>query len=416
MGVIHSGHDAPKFTWKNAAVVLEVHGGRDQGWNRPGDETGTRKRKQAPPLSESSKSKKTRTSFSSHPLLRTPSFARLSTRSQKRRLESLEVEQKDESEGEQEPNDLSENPDKDKDEDEDEAYNPNNYYYNSSTPLIDARLRMWATEVFSSCGNRRHVIGIHASCFDIRFYFFDRTGVIYTEALQIGQTADAVSFVAAIIGMSLVSPFQLGLDPFFAPSPRLPWCKPSPDVLSPTNFMWTDLVHVEGAVVRVDGMDFVIEDLIMSSESIHGRGTTVFGVRPAVRADFVHSPSIQADSPSRRSVRETKPRLPHSSLANMASIDNGRLVLKLAWQIPSRQSEDVLLRLAEEKGVEGVIKLCKSSTLEPLSRGYRGKLVPRKMYVDRELRVQVLGPRCIPLKRVGDTKDFKEAFRALVRG
>lgn len=286
-----------------------------------------------------------------------------------------------------------------------------------STPLkrrIDTKLKVWATEVFRATGNRRHVIGIFASSFNIRFYFYDRAGIIYTEALQIQNTEDAVDFVSAVISLSLVSPFNLGMEPFFAPSPRLPHHHPA--FRPPPRFFnsWTDLSNAEGAIIQVDGVDFIIEDLIMSSGAIHGRGTTVFGVRPAPTVSSVSSDPLLLRKSARQA--DIRSRCPHSSLPQTLPPLDGRLILKLAWQVPSRQSEDALLRLAQEKGVEGVIKPYKSATLERLSKGFRGKLVPKKMYVDRELRVQILGPRSIPLKRVVDIQVFKEAFRSLVQG
>ena len=88
----------------------------------------------------------------------------------------------------------------------------------------------------------------------------------------------------------------------------------------------------------------------------------------------------------------------------------------MSWQLLSRQSEDAFLCLAESCGVEGVIRLYASTVAGRLSQGVRGRLAREDDYYDRELRVQVLGPRCTKLKNVKDIEDFKTAFRSLVRG
>ena len=270
-------------------------------------------------------------------------------------------------------------------------------------------LQQWATEVFSATGNHRHMIGMHASGFDVRLYFYDRAGVVYTRVLRIDEDQDAALFVRAVLRLTLASPLTLGLDPFFMPHPRCPYHfpirQPPPGYESP----WNSLSTPVGAVIQVEGVNFIVEDLIMSTGSLYGRGTTILGVRPAASPDAPEGPYLSSPWAGIRNRRV------HAESQGVPPVDE-RLILKLAWQVPSRQSEEELLRLAQEKGVEGVIRLYKSATLERLSRGYRGRLVPRKMYVDRELRVQVLGPRCIPLKRVGNIEDFKEAFRSLVRG
>ena len=276
-------------------------------------------------------------------------------------------------------------------------------------------LQQWATEVFRASGNRRHVIGIHASGFNIRFYFYDRAGVIYTRILDIEQDEDAALFVRAVLRLTMASPFVLGLDPFFAPSPRTPFHHPVSQLPLHLSHPSTSLTQTEGAVIRVEGVDFIVEDLIMSAGSLYGRGTTIFGVRPIgspSRPELPCSPSFHDCGSQGKHHRCHL----HEFLPQTLPPLDGRLILKLAWQVPSRQSEDKLLQLAQEKGVENLIRLYKSTTLERLSKGFRGKLVPKKMYVDRELRIQVLGPRCIPLKRIGNIEDFKEAFRSLVRG
>ena len=418
MGVVHLEGRTPEFSWNQAAVVLEVHNQNDWLVTRGLGRRRTRKRDRSPSPTLSSRSKRRKTSVTGDSFLRPASFAHLSTRAGNRRSESLEVRQQGEGDDDDEVSPYVTSSEgsslQESESDIDSEYGE----YVPPRSRVDVKLRQWAAEVFRDAGNRRHVIGIHASAFDIRFYFYDRAGLVFTEPLQIQLEEDAAFFVSAVISLSMMSPIRLGLDPFFAPNRRTPYHSPGLHPPLRTQSTWADLNETEGAIVRVDGVDFVIEDLITAT-GLYGRGTTIFGVRPAAPPDNQEFSSPAPPShPSRTRTRHAETSVPHShpTLASNLAYPEERLVLKLAWQVPSRQSEDELLKLAQEKGVEGVIKLYKSATLERLSEGFRGRLVPKKMYVDRELRVQVLGPRCIPLKRVSDTEDFKEAFRSLVRG
>lgn len=87
----------------------------------------------------------------------------------------------------------------------------------------------------------------------------------------------------------------------------------------------------------------------------------------------------------------------------------------LSWHIPRSQREDELLRIAEECGVQGVVRLYGSVIARRVSEGLRSRLVPTSMYADRELRVQVIGPLARPLYEIGDLETFKTAFRSLVK-
>lgn len=93
-----------------------------------------------------------------------------------------------------------------------------------------------------------------------------------------------------------------------------------------------------------------------------------------------------------------------------------RVIIKCAWQAVSKQPEDELFRLAHARGVGGLAKLYGSCTVGHLSQGVRGKICGQRAYQDRELRVQVMGPRCVPLYRVKDLETFKKAFTSLVEG
>lgn len=433
MAIIHSGESPPDFSWANAVVVVQVHGRNDQLEERTADFDAIRKRRRPPAASDSSHSKRRRTTpspFESRP--RSTSFVRLSNpQNPWARVPSMDDETsaggpKDEQvsnewrnsgegkEVEGEEFDESGNEAKHKNRSKDPDGSDESQYSIPSRPRLDSILKVWASEALHATANRRHLLGLHVSGLNMRFYIYDRAGIIYTQPLRIDHPDDALLFISAVLSLSMISPFNLGLEPFFAPTPRTRYydaIRPSKSSSSQlSSVAWTDLEKVEGKTVNVDGQDFVIEDLIMSTMAIHGRGTTVYGVHPVPPTSSADpsSPYAQPKSSLRRSARLSNhhPPLPVEE----------RLILKMSWQVTSRQSEDALLRLAEDKGVDGIIRLYKSEVVGRLSNSLRGKLVPKKMYVDRELRVQILGPRCIPLKRVGNIDDFKEAFRSLVRG
>ena len=103
-----------------------------------------------------------------------------------------------------------------------------------------------------------------------------------------------------------------------------------------------------------------------------------------------------------------------SSESALATNVPSRVAVKMSWHTSSSHSEDELLRLAEERGVQGVARLYRSTVVHRVSEGLRGRLVPAAMYADRELRVQVIGPLARPLYEVSSLETFKTAFRSLV--
>ena len=275
----------------------------------------------------------------------------------------------------------------------------------------------YASDVFHLSANRRHIYGIHVSGLHIRFYYYDRAGVIKTTPLHLESDARAV--VSTLLRLQTLDAFQLGVESFFHPRPVYPW--PSGNIFS----------SIVGQVVEVEARRFKITDIISSSFSRFGRGTSVYGAvlvsdaKGKAQKAAPPPPSRTAPNPIRKSARisaQQKPVLPKQRAQDAAvdaslTIDpNEPLVLKMSWQLRSRQSEDALLRLAAAEGVEGLIRLYGSTTVGCLSHGVRGQLLRPDEYHDRELRVQILGPRCTKLKNVKDVEHFKTAFRSLVQG
>ena len=232
-----------------------------------------------------------------------------------------------------------------------------------------AELARCALEVFHSRGNRRHVLGLSLAHRGARFWYFDRAGSIRTPQLTLSQRP----FVRALMKFAFCGAAQLGLEDVFVP----PGGNPSPPIFN----------TVEGWMIQVQGSTFTINEALHSAEELYGRGTAVFSVT-----------SRAAEEPSG----------PYPLPRNV--------VLKLSWQLTSWHDEDALYRLAAEHDVEGISRLYRSAPLSRLSHGFRGRLVDRTHFFDRELRAQVLGPLCVPLYRVKSLDDFKKAFIALVKG
>ena len=282
----------------------------------------------------------------------------------------------------------------------------------------DGALDAYVSDVLHLAANRRHIYGIHVSGLHIRFYYYDRVGVIKTTPLHL--ESDARLIISTLLRLQTLDAFQLGVEPFFHPRPVHP--RSSRDLFS----------SVVGQVVEVEGRRFKITDVISSSFSRFGRGTTVYGAalvgdgKGKERSQKVapSPPTRVAPNPTRKSARISAQRKNAPSkqtrgapLDDGATVDpNESLVLKMSWQLRSRHSEDDFLRLAAAEGVEGVIRLYGATTVECLSDGARGRLVRTDEYHDRELRIQVLGPRCSKLKNVKDVEHFKTAFRSLVQG
>lgn len=254
-------------------------------------------------------------------------------------------------------------------------------------------------------GNRRHAIGIVVTGLEIIFYLYDRAGTIYCQdALELRR--DAPRIISALLSLMLITPYQLGLEPVFSPIPR-PFSNPSKlPSLSHTRLASIAaagrLNSVKGCRIQVADRTFELEDLIKSTDELFGRGTVVYKAK-SIRKHRTRSTTAPSHSPNADATEDSE--IPE------------HVVLKLSWQICSRQNEDELLKLAAEKGVEGIVKLYRSEVITRLSQGLRGRLVPKglRMYRDRELRIQILGPVCIPLYHVQDLDDFRKAFVSLIK-
>lgn len=221
--------------------------------------------------------------------------------------------------------------------------------------------------VMAELGTRRHILGILVRGFDMFLCYFDRAGSIISSRLHLVD--DETSFVTAIISFSLCTPTRLGFEP---------------NIVSPS--LSSAPTTIRGCYIEVQGRRLMLEEVIHSTDHPYGRGTVVFSARP------------------------------FSSVIDVAGSAVTEVIVKLSWQVTTQDSEDELLRHAAKCHVEGIIKLHLSSTAARLSDGIRKRVMRSNKYIDRELRIQVLGPRCMPLYRVTDLDDFKAAFISLVKG
>ena len=225
----------------------------------------------------------------------------------------------------------------------------------------------------TAVGNRRHVLGLLATGPNLSFWYFDRGGGLFSTPLHL--VTDATQIASALMRLALSCAAAFGLEPIIQSS-------------SP----WEAFETVKASYVIIDGLRFLLQKTLHVSRDLEGRGTVVFAARKGIEHEehaSLHADSIPAD-----------------------------VIVKLSWQDVRAQSEDMLFRRAQEHRVEGIAKLYCSSKPACLSTGPRRllSLLAGTHYHDRELRVQVMGPLCLPLYRVRDIEVFKSAFRSLVEG
>jgi len=244
-----------------------------------------------------------------------------------------------------------------------------NFYYPKKP---DNELFTNASRVFKATGNRRHVLGVYVKRMKVRLCFYDRAGTIYTTPLDLRD--DAPRIIAALISLSFLDAFSLGLEPYLAAKTNVP----------PSRL----LQGGENYVIDVDGVTFRTNSLIHAGE-LSARGTAIFEAVPAPPENPTTAKSTLIDAPP-------------------------RVVVKMSWHMPEAHYEDQLLRLAAERGVAGVARLYCSAVGPRVSEGFRSRLVPDVMYANRELRIQVIGPLARPLYEISDLKTFKAAFKSLV--
>jgi hypothetical protein len=238
---------------------------------------------------------------------------------------------------------------------------------------FDAELAANATRLFKATGNRRHIVGVYINRMKVRFFVYDHAGTIYTTPLDL--RSDARCIIAAIISLSFLDAFSLGLEPYLAANTPM---SPSRLLQGENNY-----------IIDVDGLRLRADSLLFAGEAL-GRATAVYS------ATLIHAEGS------------------NGALSTLGTDVPSRVAVKLSWHTLFSHYEDELLKLAEECGVQGVSRLYRSTVAHRVSEGLRSRLVPVSMYADRELRVQVIGPLARPLHEISDLETFKSAFRSLV--
>ncbi|KAF8336888.1 uncharacterized protein EI90DRAFT_3044009 [Cantharellus anzutake] len=233
-----------------------------------------------------------------------------------------------------------------------------------SPPTPDpSSLKQCALRTLSAIGNRRHVLGIHVDGNMFQLWYFDRAGSICSSKISIKD--DAELFATSIVLFSLASKERLGYEPFFE---------------APASVKRRSWFTIQNHEIGVEGHRLRILGIVHPAASLYGRGTVVYEAQPIA-----------------------------------GSIDlSSRVVVKCSWQLIAKHSEDKLYRLANQRGVKGLATLHTSCTVALLSEGVRGDLCANHTYRDRELRVQVLSPFCVPLYAVKNINTFQMAFISLI--
>lgn len=228
----------------------------------------------------------------------------------------------------------------------------------------------YAFQMMTHDGTRRHVVGIDLEGLMARFWYFDRAGSVCTSPIDI--RAQTEKFISAVLSLQCASIDRLGFETSLMPKENRPLAFDS----------------IEGCQLVMGTNMFEIIRPVHITRSLYGRCTSFF---------------------------EAQTRCLPGSHVN-ATVLPERVMVKFSWQLVTQQDDEELIRLAEQHGVEGVGKLYLATCPARLSNCYRGRLCAKDTYQDRELRVQIMGPVCVPLYTITGLTTFKSAFRALLRG
>lgn len=263
-----------------------------------------------------------------------------------------------------------------------------------SSPLPPPpNLSIYASHTISENSNRGHVIGLRVTAQIFTFYYFDRAGSICSEPLDIANVEDLKKLVECILRMSCTASIQrLGYETLFQP-PEISFEEHMAGHLEPKLPDWRT---VKEHRVEVEGQTYTLDRVLYTSSSLYGRGT------------FVYTAKRKLAFPRQDAKLEDDAAIPSD------------VVIKCSWQVvgSTRSRSNELYKLAAERNVSGVVKLYASKVVRRLSDGRspRGFLVQGWEYRNRELKVEVMGPLCIPLHEVSDVSEFRNAFISLVKG
>ncbi|KAL5631648.1 hypothetical protein ACGC1H_007232 [Rhizoctonia solani] len=227
----------------------------------------------------------------------------------------------------------------------------------------DLQLGRYLLEMRSHQVTRESVLGILFLGPQASFWYADSDSTIKSDYIPV----DSVEFIAALICLTRANPEKLGYSPHFLAQDG--------SVITSQPINTARFIRNENSSLTTT---YKLDDTISLARALHGRCSRVIGA---------YLPGLQEPC-----------------------------VLKLSYQVVSRDNEAVLIRRAQERGVTGLIRVHTFFTLRKLSEGPRSRLpsvyLNHLLVEDRELRVLVLA-RCTPLYCVSDPRQFLTASISL---
>ncbi|CUA69886.1 Polyphosphate kinase [Rhizoctonia solani] len=230
------------------------------------------------------------------------------------------------------------------------------------------QLDRYLLEMRSHQVTRDAVLGILFMGSYASFWYADSDSTVKSQFIPV----DSSRFICALMYLARADPVQLGYSPYFRTI--------NGAVLISQSINGARFVKDETAV---PGTVYELHDVLSLAHELHGRCARVLGAtRPGSQENYV---------------------------------------LKLSYQVTSREHEGDLIQRAWDRGVDGIVRLYGYFTLQKLSEGPRSRLPPdlipgmphHLLVEDRELRVLVLA-RCIPLFRVSEPRTFLTASISLL--
>ena len=132
----------------------------------------------------------------------------------------------------------------------------------SKTPQLQEQLAIYALEMFSARGIRRHVLGLYFDTFAVEFWYYDRSAGYGSMPCSFGKDFRSLAILLLAIGRA--SAEQLGFEPYIRPASSVENLLSQAPVSSiPTKS--------DGASVKVNDRMFLIEDERL------GKGRTLTG-------------------------------------------------------------------------------------------------------------------------------------------
>ena len=240
----------------------------------------------------------------------------------------------------------------------------------SHPPPALARL---VADVFAAPGCRRHILALSFDQLFAYLWYFDRAGSIRSERIP---TLD-IRFIATVLRLGLPDRRQAGFEP---------------QIMTPAYGLMGPGVDIAGYRMVVEGGEFVFNSVVRSGE--YPSGKTVY---------------LAHDASGDRSRRDSA-----------GATGAGDMVfVELQWPLSDSPRADELVRVvAENNRNEGSFCLYASDVFTRLSDDVRGSIFPGgadRLYLDRELRVQVFGPLSTSGVDFKDHDGLREMYSSVVK-